>query len=149
MESKSIPGRKRDLMAKKKGQFFKNLKNFLKENLLGLSIGLFFVSLIFGILSGAAWFVPPDKLSGGLRSFADAIGNWKYWIFLISAALVGISIYLMYSNFKKRSQFNELIETDSKQVFVKNLDDIEYLAYQLGPSYVEKVWDKKQLFKIK
>jgi hypothetical protein len=136
-------------MAKKKGQFFKSLKNFLKENLLGLSIALFIVSLIFFILSGAAWFLPEDKLSGGLQSFADAIGNWKYWIFLISAATLGISTYLIYSNAKKRSEFNELIETDSKQVFVKNLDDIEYLAFQLGPSYEEKVWDKKQSFKIK
>ena len=135
-------------MAKKKGQFFKKFKNFIKENLLGLSIAFWFISLVFLILSGAAWFFP-DRLSGGLKSFGDAIGNWKYWIFLVSAALLGITTYLMYSNFKKRSEFNELIHTDSKQVFVKNLDDIEYLAFQLGPSYEDKVWEKKQDFKIK
>ena len=31
----------------------------------------------------------------------------------------------------------------------KTLDDLEFLAYQLGPKYEEKVWDKKQTFKIK
>ena len=132
----------------KKGQFIRTVKEFLKENLLGLSITLFCVCFVFLILSGAAWFVP-GKLSGGFKSFADTIGNWKYWIFLASAALLGVSTYLIYSNGKKRSQFNEMINTDSKQVFVKNLDDLEYLAYQLGPKYEEKVWDKKQLFKIK
>ena len=80
---------------------------------------------------------------------ADGMSNWKYPLFFIFGGGLGVFIYLSYSNWKKRSKFEELIDTDSKAEFIKTLDDLEYVAYQLGPKYEERVWDRKQSFKIK
>jgi len=135
-------------MGKKKGQFFKTVKVFVKENLLMLSTALFGISLVALLVSGVAWFAP-DRITGGLKDMAEFMGNWKYWIFLLSAFLICVAVYFMYTNYQKRTRFNEMIHMDSKAEFVKNLDDLEYLAFQLGPRYEDKVWDKKQTFKIK
>jgi hypothetical protein len=133
---------------KKKDLFFKSLKEFLKENLLGLSIMLGFLALFFFAFSTAAWF-RPTFLKGGFAELADGVGRWRYPLFFASGAALGVSIYLAYTTWKKRNEFEELMDTDSKAEFIKSLEDLEYLAYQLGPKYEEKVWDKKQTFKIK
>jgi hypothetical protein len=131
-----------------KGQTWRTIKEFLKENLWGLSITLWFVSAIFLFLSVLAIFFD-EKLKGALLSYADNVGDWNWWIFIVSIVFVGIFTYLMWTTYKKRKEFDELIQTDSKASFVKKLDDLEFLAFQLGPSYQDKVQNKKQSFKIK
>jgi hypothetical protein len=132
----------------KKGKFMKNLKTFFKENTLQLSIALLVIGLLFMTLSIIAiWF--QDKVSGGFSSFIDSIGNWKWWILIGAMIITGIGTWLIYSNSKKRVKFNDLINTDSKAKFVRNIDEVEYLAYELGPKYEDMVMDKKESFKIK
>ena len=132
----------------KQDKFFRAIKMFIKENLLGLSLGLGLFFLLLFLFTTAAWF-KPGILEGGFADLKDTMGNWKYPLWFISAAGLGVCIYLSYTTYKKQTKFNELMDTDSKAEFIKNLDDLEYVAYQLGPKYEEKVWDKKQTFKIK
>jgi hypothetical protein len=132
----------------KKNNFFKIIKEFVKENLLGLSLFIGFLSLLIFLFSTVAWF-RPTVLRGGFEDLAEGVGNWKYILFFVSAAALGVCTYLAYTNWKKRAEFEELMDTDSKAEFIKTLDDVEYLAYQLGSKYEERVIDKKQIFKIK
>lgn len=132
----------------KKGKLKKSFGTFMKENQLGLSFALFAVSLIFFALSIIAIFFH-TKVGGGFKDFVIYIGDWKYWIIIISIILLGISIYLIYTYNKNLKKFKDLMDTDSKAVFVRNIEEIEYLAFELGPTYENQVDDKKQNLKIK
>jgi hypothetical protein len=137
-------------MAKKekKQKFTKSFGLFLKENQQGLSFALFAVAVIFFALSVIAIFFH-TRVGGGFKDFVNYIGNWKYWIIIISIILLLISIYLIYTYNKNLKKFKELMDTDSKAIFVRNIEEIEYLAYELGPAFEDQVDEKKQDLKIK
>ena len=50
---------------------------------------------------------------------------------------------------KSYTRFNELMETDSKASFVRNIDEIEELAIQLGPDFEKMVIEKRKEFNVK
>lgn len=132
----------------KKGKQKKSFGTFMKENQIGLSFALFAVSSIFFVLSIIAIFFH-TKVGGGFKDFVTYIGEWKYWIIIISIILLGISIYLIYTYNKNLKKFKDLMDTDSKAVFVRNIEEIEYLAFELGPEYEGQVDEKKQNLRIK
>ncbi|MGA1872176.1 MAG: DUF3198 domain-containing protein [Thermoplasmatota archaeon] len=72
------------------------------------------------------------------------------WLTLGIGGIVMIAGWLYYNdhakNFKK---FKDLIETDSKAQFVRNIDEIEELAVQLGPDFERQVLDKRKEFNVK
>ena len=55
---------------------------------------------------------------------------------------------MMYDFFKKTRELASLIDTPSKAKFVRNLDDIEYLAWVLPQRFEDKVIAKKKEFKL-
>lgn len=63
-------------------------------------------------------------------------------------AMIGGFLYFHDQN-KNFKRFHELIDTDSKALFVRNIDEIEELAVQLGPDYEKMVLEKRELFKVK
>lgn len=72
------------------------------------------------------------------------------WIPLGIGGIVMIASWLYYHDHNKNYQrFKELIETDSKANFVRNVDEIEELAIQLGPDFEAQVIDKRKEFKVK
>lgn len=124
------------------------IKDFIKNHVAELSS----LGLIFGILliylSGVGVFFPKSA-SGFVKDFLNFVGDWKYWIFLLSIGLILAGGGYLYSFLKDRKEFKELIDTGSKATFVRNQDDIEYLAWNLGQKYEAIVQDKKKEFKIK
>lgn len=134
-------------------------KSILTEYRLELSS---FLSLLFGVLTvigtvGA--FFRETKSDGsvvynlhGILSFladlARPFGTWATW--LVVAAPIGliVCIWWLYDYIKKTRELADLIDTPSKAKFVRNLDDIEYLAWSLPQRFEKQVLDKKREFKI-
>lgn len=134
-------------------------KSVLTEYRLELSS---FLSLLFGVLTiigivGAFFRETRDdgtvvyNLHGAFSFLVDLarpFGSWATW--LVVAAPIGliICIWWLYDYIKKTRELAELIDTPSKAKFVRNLDDIEYLAWSLPQRYENLVLDKKREFKI-
>jgi len=134
-------------------------KNILTEYRLELSS---FLSLLFGVLTiigivGAFFRETEDDGSvvyrvGGAFSFLEDLarpfGTWATW--LVVAAPIGliVCVWWFYDYVKKTRELASLIDTPSKAKFVRNLDDIEFLAWTLPQRYENKVLEKKREFKM-
>ena len=64
-----------------------------------------------------------------LQDLSDPFGTWIAWI--VVAAPIGLIVcaWWYYDYVKKIRELAELIGTPSKAKFVRNLDEIEYLAW--------------------
>lgn len=131
-------------------------KSILTEYRLELSS---FLSILFGLLTiisvvGAYKIHLEDdskSLPGYLDPFgqlADPFGRWVYW--LVVAAPIGLIVcaWWLYDYVRKTRELADLIDTPSKAKFVRNLDDIDYLAWSLPQRFEDKVLAKKREFKL-
>jgi len=127
---------------------YKRLKRLTREYMLVVTaIGLF-VGVIFLII-GILGFMPDYELPV-FSDIVEDIGNWYWWFLIISLFFfIPASGWFMYSNMADRRRFDELIDTDSKKVFVSNLDELEEIAFRLGTTYQEELFDKKEELKVK
>ncbi|MEA3557771.1 MAG: DUF3198 domain-containing protein [Candidatus Thermoplasmatota archaeon] len=79
----------------------------------------------------------------------DQMDNYA-WIPLGLGGLLMISAWLYFHDHNKHyKRFHELMDTDSKANFIRNIDEIEECAIQLGPSFETQVIDKRKQFKVK
>lgn len=85
-----------------------------------------------------------------LRSIHAAVGDWWIWeAFLGFLALLAGGFYFV-DTIRKEREFERLISTTSKEVFVKNMKRIEELTYEHLPSaYERRFLAKKQEFRIR
>ncbi len=123
------------------------LKKKLKDNQIILSIVVIIISAYLFIL-GLFSIVLVDYAPGTLLDMADVMGNWIYWLFVISIfSLIGFSWFLV-DIYLKIQEFKELMDTDSKSKFIKNIARIETLALYLGSEYEDKVIEKEEEYNI-
>ena len=128
------------------------LKNFYRKFVMKISLIGLMVSLIFFIISGIGiFFSDQDFVRNNemLTGFYNAIGNWNYWLFIITITLTIACGWIFFDLMLKLSKFKKLINTTSKATFVRNQDEIESLAWKLGPKYMDIVDECKQKFKIR
>lgn len=72
------------------------------------------------------------------------------WIPLVIGGLLMIVGWLYYHDHNKHyKRFKELMDTDSKANFVRNIDEIEECAIELGPDFERQVIEKRKQFKVK
>ena len=72
------------------------------------------------------------------------------WITLGIGGIIMIAGWLYFNDHNKSyKRYHELIDTDSKAQFVRNIDEIEELAIQLGPDFERQVIDKRKEFNVK
>ena len=72
------------------------------------------------------------------------------WITLGIGGIIMIAGWLYFNDHNKNyKRFNELIVTDSKAQLVRNIDEIEELAIQLGPDFERQVIEKRKEFNVK
>jgi H+/Cl- antiporter ClcA len=83
-----------------------------------------------------------------LQDLSDPFGRWVAWIVVVAPIGLIVCAWWYYDYVKKIRELAELIDTPSKAKFVRNLDDIEYLAWSLPQRYEDKVLTKKKDFKI-
>ncbi|MDP6155939.1 MAG: DUF3198 domain-containing protein [Candidatus Thermoplasmatota archaeon] len=126
-----------------------SLKQRAKDNRLWIALatsiigaaGLFFSICgdpVFGV-----WNV------GIMKDFAHMVGDWNWWIFLLSiiAAIAGAGYFIDF--LRKKSEFMELIDTSSKKAYLEKQEDIEMLAWKLGTSFEALVDEKMAQLRIK
>ncbi|MGC8663799.1 MAG: DUF3198 domain-containing protein [Thermoplasmata archaeon] len=123
-----------------------NLKSW-REYIIFISIILFVVGFVFMIFSILGIFAS-SSVPGYILSFHKAVGDWIYWIFIISIATFIIGLYYTYDTIKKSREFFKYLNSDSKSKFISKLKDLEILAYKLGPRYKEMLDEKKKEWKV-
>jgi len=96
---------------------------------------------------GEVAFNLPDLISF-LETFLDPLGTWVDWIAVGAPIGLIVAVWWLYDYVKKTRELAALIATPSKAKFVRNLDDIEYLAWSLPQRLEDKVLEKKREFKL-
>jgi hypothetical protein len=110
------------------------------------------IGAIFLILSALGIFLGDNdtiKNNDFLQSFFDTLGNYIYWLFIIMLTLTVACAWLFGDLMLKLQKFNELIKTSSKATFVRKQNELEELAWKLGPKYWDMVIERKRKFKIR
>jgi hypothetical protein len=133
-------------------------RDFLTEYRLEMSALL---SFVFGLLSviglvGARYVnidgkIVTFKLPSGLSFLIDLIqpfGTWVTWIAVIAPIGFVVAIWWLYDYVQKVRKLGRLMDTSSRAKFVRNMDDIEYLAWVLPRRFEKHVLDKKREFKL-
>jgi H+/Cl- antiporter ClcA len=109
---------------------------------LGLLLGVLTVIGIVGVFFDGTL---PTYLSV-LTDLSDPFGSWVYWLLIAGPIGLTVCIWWIYDFMSKTRKLAKLIETPSKAKFVRNLDDIEYLAWSLPQRYEDQVLGKKKEF---
>lgn len=81
-----------------------------------------------------------------LEDLADPFGSWDYWMVVVGPIGLIACIWWLYDYVKKTRDLAKLIDTPSRAKFVRNLDDIEYLAWSLPQRFENQVLAKKKEF---
>lgn len=111
----------------------------------GMFVVLFSLVTVIGVVGVFLEDSLPAYLSF-LRDLTDPIGSWAYWLMVIGPLGLVVSIWWLYDFVKKTRKLGGLIDTPSKAKFVRNLDDIEFLAWSLPQRYEDEVLEKKKDF---
>lgn len=123
-------------------------KGFLTEyrlELSGLFVVLFSVVTVIGVVGVFLEDNLPSYLSF-LKDLTEPAGSWAYWGVVVGPLGLVIAIWWLYDYIKKAKKLDGLIATPSKAKFVRNLDDIEYLAWALPRRFEKRVLEKKREF---
>ncbi|MGM0509913.1 MAG: DUF3198 domain-containing protein [Thermoplasmatota archaeon] len=123
------------------------IKTFLYKKQIPLSIIALIAGLFLFIL-GLFEVVLTDYSPALVSDMGDVVGDWIYWFLVIGGFLTLIFGWLIIDRFKKMKEFKDLVETESKSKFIKNIARIETLALSLGPQYEDKVIEKEEEFNI-
>ncbi len=119
----------------------------IREYYIFISIFGLIGSFILVLLTFYGIFIP-DSSPKIIQQFNNYFGNWIYWIFGLSIIALFVSIIYTYDILKKKKEFNEYINSDSKAKFVKKLKDLEILADKLGPKHRKMLEEKKREWKV-
>ena len=119
------------------------------------------LSLAFGFLTvigviGALYIRIDNKvvtyaLPSGLSFLGDLIrpfGTWVTWMAVIAPIGLIVGLWWLYDYIKKTRKLTRMISDPSRAKFVRNLDDIEYLAWVLPRRFEKQVIERKREFKI-
>jgi hypothetical protein len=77
------------------------------------------------------------------------LGAWSYWMVVVGLIVFAFGIYWLAGYLRSVRDFKRLIEEKSKATFVKDLDDIEYLAWKLPIRYEDELAEKKKRLGMK
>lgn len=111
--------------------------------------GLFFalgVLLVFFALVG---YVPQmrewAKGIAPLETIMAGLGGYVFWEAIIATLVMLVGAFDLYDTIKKTREFEKLMTTTSKEVFLKNRKRVKHLAeYDLPERYWQRV-EKKEL----
>lgn len=106
------------------------------------------VSIIFLVVSANDVIFKNAGISQSGLTLSSA-GNWIYWILTASTILTIIFMYLYIHVIASLRKFNELINSHSKQVFVKNLRELERTARVLGSRERKMLKEAREKWKVK
>lgn len=120
----------------------------IRENMIPISGTILVISLI-GLFISSAYFFFLDSLPDSIKGICTAPGAWNYWIILFAIFGVIIGGWYLYDTVKKKRKFEELMDTNSRSKFTRNLPDLEDIAWYLGKDYEERLEEKKRKLRVK
>ncbi len=106
-------------------------------------VGAFFKSTTDGVVT---YHLP--KVLGFLGQLTTPFGQWVSYLVVVGPIGLVVCLWWLYDYEKKIRELGQLIDTPSKAKFVRNIDDIEYLAWVLPQRFEDKVLTKKKEFKL-
>ena len=129
----------------------KGWRAFWQKNKAGKLFALSAISTLIALLS--LWelleYFDTEPLNKYPLPGIESLDQWA-WIPLIIGGILSIGGWLYYHDHnKKLKRYEELMSTDSKAQFVRNIDEIEELALDLGPSFEKRVMERRSDFKVK
>lgn len=109
--------------------------------------------ILFGLASliGILGAVTGNQLTGFWGTFQDLVapfGNWVYWLAFVGPIGFIFSLWWVLDFILKIRKLKDMINTESKARFIKNQDDIEYIAWRLPRKYKMLVARKKAELRI-
>ncbi len=84
-----------------------------------------------------------------LKNILDGIGGWIVWMTVVGPILLMGGGWYFFDGIRKRREFTRLVTTDSKAVFVRNLDRIEELAYFLTQKHRDTMEERRKELRVK
>ena len=118
----------------------------LRYELSALILALGILGMIFSLTQMFAGAQSPDWL----RSIHDAVGNYVVWEAFFGFLAVLAGGFYFVDTIRKEREFDRLISTTSKELFVKNMKRIEELTYDHLPSaYERRFLEKRREFRIR
>lgn len=124
--------------------------NVLTEYRLELGVILLILS-VFSSFLGILGVFMGSSLTGFWAIFQDLVaplGNWVYWLVILGLLGLIVALWWDLDYFFKVRKLKTLSDTSSKAKFIKNLDEIEYLAWRLPKRFRKMVAEKKVELKI-
>ena len=118
-----------------------------KINFVGIILGG-----IFSLISIIGVFFPNHESvtnSEAISGFYDMVGDYIYWLFIIALGVFIICLWLYVDLYLKLKKFKDLLKTNSKAIFVRNQNELEELAWKLGPKYWDIYVERKKELKIR
>ncbi len=121
-------------------------KGILTEYRLELSSMFSLLFVLVTIIGVAGVFLGDDTPSYliFLKDLTDPIGTWSSWLLVIGPLGLIVAVWWLYDYAKKSKKLADLMKTPSKAKFVRNLDDIEYLAWSLPQRFEDEVIKRKK-----
>jgi hypothetical protein len=128
------------------------LVRFLKNHKFELSgIGLIITGILL-FVSTVGVFFPKSELatdSEYISNILDFLGDWDYWVFIITIIVFVACLWIFIDFILKLRKFSNYIETGSKSTFIKNKEEIEFLAWELGEKFIEQYEERKKELRIR
>lgn len=114
-----------------------------------LSTLVFGLGILSMVLMVTYWIIP-GSTPDWLLNIDKAIDNWMIWVAFLGFLALLAGGYYFIDTIRKEREFDRLVNTTSKEIFVKNQKRIEELAYYHLPSAYEKRYlQKRKEFRIK
>ena len=116
------------------------LQRNLRYELSTLVFGLGILSMVFAV----TYWLLPGSTPEWLMNINNAIGNWMIWVAFLGFLALLAGGYYFVDTIRKEREFDRLVNTTSKEIFVKNQKRIEELAYYHLPSAYERRYQQKR-----
>jgi len=127
------------------------MNKIIREHMLMLSAILFGIGIIMTVI-GVLWYfmvIQSNIVNSSLEEFSEKLGNWGWWILIPAPFILIAGGWYFSDQLLARRKVNEMISTNSKANFVKNISEIEEVVWKLPIKYRERFEKKKEKFKIK
>jgi hypothetical protein len=85
----------------------------------------------------------------GITTGTSSFGGWSMWALVAGFIIFAFGLYWLAGFLRNLRDFKKLIEEQSKATFIKELDDVEYLAWKLPTRYEEELQEKKKRLGVK
>ena len=117
----------------------------LSGSLFAFGVFLVFIAVLGSVPQARAWAATVSIF----ENIIVALGGWIFWEAIVGALTLLAGIVYFGDTIKKGREFERLVNTTSKEVFLRNRKRIEYLVTVMPFQYGRRVEKKRLELKIR